>query len=94
MFGGNSQHVPVPAWGEGITQLGFLIYPTYRLEVIGIIAADPGGALAGAVPHLDRPGGARRASRIQRMVGILGINVRRTFLLVSRSAWSPRDSPA
>ena len=38
LFGGNSQHVPVPGWGEGVTQLGFLIYPTYRLEVIGIIA--------------------------------------------------------
>ena len=27
LFGGNSQHVPVPGWGEGVTQLGFLIYP-------------------------------------------------------------------
>src|SRR5487761_2033040 len=26
-FGGNSQRVPTPSWGEGITQLGFLIYP-------------------------------------------------------------------
>ena len=38
IFGGNNQRVPVPSWGEGVTQLGFLIYPTYRLELIGIIA--------------------------------------------------------
>jgi branched-chain amino acid transport system permease protein len=38
VFGGTNQRVPVPSWGEGVTQLGFLIYPTYRLDLIGIIA--------------------------------------------------------
>src|SRR6185437_179060 len=38
IFGPQSQHVDVPAWGQGAVQLGFLIYPTYRLELIGIVA--------------------------------------------------------
>ena len=38
-FGGNSQRVPVPSWGVGATKLGFLVYPTYRLQLIGIVAA-------------------------------------------------------
>ncbi len=40
LFGGNSSAAcRRPAWGQGIVQLGFLIYPTYRLELIGIVAA-------------------------------------------------------
>ncbi|HTW69662.1 MAG TPA: branched-chain amino acid ABC transporter permease [Acetobacteraceae bacterium] len=81
VFGGNSQHVSVPGWGEGVTQLGFLIYPTYRLEVIGIIAAVL--ALLWVVLYRTSIGLVVRAGiEDQRMVGILGINVRRTFLLV------------
>ena len=81
LFGGNSQRVPVPAWGEGVTQLGFLIYPTYRLEVIGIIAVTL--ALLWVVLYRTSIGLVVRAGiEDQRMVGILGINVRRTFLLV------------
>src|SRR5665213_1025128 len=38
IFGPQSQHVDVPAWGQGATEIGFLIYPTYRLELIGIVA--------------------------------------------------------
>ena len=59
LFGGNSQRVPVPGWGEGVTQLGFLIYPTYRLEADRHHRRDLGAVVGGAVPHLDRPGGAR-----------------------------------
>ncbi|HUN40659.1 MAG TPA: branched-chain amino acid ABC transporter permease [Acetobacteraceae bacterium] len=81
LFGGNSQHVSVPSWGEGITQLGFLIYPTYRLEVIGIIAVTL--AVLWLVLYRTSIGLVVRAGiEDQRMVGILGINVRRTFLLV------------
>src|SRR5579883_2913531 len=36
IFGSDTQHMAVPSWGEGVTALGFLIYPTYRLELIGI----------------------------------------------------------
>ena len=27
-----------PSWAAGITSLGFMIYPTYRLAVVGIVA--------------------------------------------------------
>lgn len=81
VFGGNSQHVAVPGWGEGVTQLGFLIYPTYRLEVIGIIAVTL--AMLWLVLYRTSIGLVVRAGiEDQRMVGVLGINVRRTFLLV------------
>jgi branched-chain amino acid transport system permease protein len=80
-FGGNSQRVPVPAWGEGVTQLGFLIYPTYRLELIGIIALTLGGLWL--VLYRTSIGLVVRAGiEDAGMVGILGINVRRAFLLV------------
>lgn len=80
-FGGNSQRVPLPSWGQGATELGFLIYPTYRLQLIAIIALlllslyltlyrTSMGLVVRA--GIENPG----------MVGILGINVRRAFLLV------------
>jgi branched-chain amino acid transport system permease protein len=80
-FGGNAQRVPTPSWGQGATQLGFLIYPTYRLQLIAIIAMlllslylvlyrTSMGLVVRA--GIENPG----------MVGILGINLRRTFLLV------------
>ncbi len=81
IFGGNSQRVPVPGWGGGVTQLGFLIYPTYRLELIGIIALMLGGLWL--VLYRTSIGLVVRAGiEDAGMVGILGINVRRTFLLV------------
>ena len=80
-FGGNSQRVPVPSWGMGATRLGFLIYPTYRLELIGIIAA----LLFALYLVLYRTSiglVVRAGIENAGMVGILGIDVRRTFLLV------------
>src|SRR3954453_10161082 len=38
-FGSLSLTVPPPSWGTGITSLGFMIYPTYRLAVLAIAAA-------------------------------------------------------
>jgi branched-chain amino acid transport system permease protein len=35
-FGGIAQRVPVPKWGEGAANLGFIYYPTYSVEVLGI----------------------------------------------------------
>ena len=81
VFGGNSQHVPVPAWGEGVTQLGSPDLPDLPAGAYRHHRADPGAAVAGAVSHLDRACGARGIENAG-MVGILGINVRRTFLLV------------
>jgi branched-chain amino acid transport system permease protein len=81
IFGGNSQRVPVPSWGEGVTQLGFLIYPTYRLQLIGIIAATL--VVLWLVLYRTSIGLVVRAGiEDASMVGILGINVRRAFLLV------------
>ena len=85
-FSGNAQRVPTPSWGQGATQLGFLIYPTYRLQLIAIIAMlllslylvlyrTSMGLVVRA--GIENPG----------MVGILGINLRRTFLLVCATAW-------
>jgi branched-chain amino acid transport system permease protein len=81
IFGGESQHVATPSWGEGVAQIGFLIYPTYRLELIGIIAFLL--FLLYVVLYWTSIGLVVRAGiEDARMVGILGINVRRAFLLV------------
>lgn len=80
-FGGESQHVAVPNWGEGVAQIGFLFYPTYRLELIGIIAFLL--FVLYLVLYRTSIGLVVRAGiEDARMVGILGINVRRAFLLV------------
>jgi branched-chain amino acid transport system permease protein len=81
VFGGIAKPVPVPSWGQGITKLGSLIYPTYRIEMMAIIAV----ALLGLYVLLYRT----RIGMIVRagiedslMVNMLGINVYRVFLLV------------
>ncbi len=81
IFGSQAQRVDVPGWGQGATQIGFLIYPTYRLQLIGIIAA----LLIALYLILYRTSVGlvvRAGIEDARMVGILGINVRRAFLLV------------
>ena len=80
-FGSDTLHIATPSWGEGVTRLGFLIYPTYRLELIGIIAAT---LLALYIVLYRTSLGlvVRAGIEDAGMVGILGINVRRTFLLV------------
>ncbi len=81
IFGGESQHVSVPAWGEGVAQIGFIIYPLYRLQLIGIIAFLL--FVLYLVLYRTSVGLVVRAGiEDARMVGILGINVRRAFLLV------------
>jgi branched-chain amino acid transport system permease protein len=80
-FGGESQHVATPPWGQGVAQIGFLIYPDYRLELIGIVAFLL--FLLYLVLYRTSIGLVVRAGiEDARMVGILGINVRRAFLLV------------
>jgi branched-chain amino acid transport system permease protein len=81
MFGGIARQVDVPSWGEGAVNLGVLYYPTYRIEVLGIVAA----ALVALylVLYRTRLGLIVRAGiEDQLMVNILGINVTRTFLTV------------
>lgn len=80
-FGGISQRLPVPSWGTGAVNLGFLYYPTYRIEVLGIVAVTL--IVLYFVLYRTRLGLIVRAGiEDQLMVSILGINVRRTFLVV------------
>jgi branched-chain amino acid transport system permease protein len=80
-FGGIAQRVPVPVWGEGAVNLGFLYYPTYRIEVLGIVTAAL--IILYFVLYRTRIGLVVRAGiEDQLMVNILGINVTRTFLVV------------
>lgn len=81
IFGGISHSMPSPDWGTGIVNMGFMIYPKYRVLALAIIA----GALLSLylVLYQTRLGLIVRAGiEDQRMVGMLGINVRRTFLAV------------
>ncbi|HEX5327209.1 MAG TPA: branched-chain amino acid ABC transporter permease [Acetobacteraceae bacterium] len=81
IFSGESKHVATPDWGQGVAQLGFLIYPVYRLELIGIIAVLL--FILYLVLYRTSIGLVVRAGiEDARMVGILGINVRRAFLAV------------
>jgi branched-chain amino acid transport system permease protein len=80
-FGSLSLTVPPPSWAAGVTPMGFLIYPTYRIVVLGIAAV----ALASLylVLYRTRIGIIVRAGiEDSGMVGMLGINVYRVFMLV------------
>ena len=80
-FGGNSQRLAVPSWGEGVTEIGFLFYPTYRLQLIGIIFCIL--LIFYVVLYRTSLGLVVRAGiEDSRMVSILGISVRKTFLAV------------
>src|SRR5664279_4847603 len=81
MFGSQSQLVPAPPLFAGITSLGFMFYPTYRLAVVGIIAV----ALTALffVLYRTRLGLIVRAGiEDSTMVDALGINVYKVFMLV------------
>jgi len=80
-FGSLSKVVAPPPWATGITSLGFLFYPTYRLVVVGIVIV----ALSALYLTLNRT----RLGMIVRagiedsgMVDVLGINVSQVFMLV------------
>src|SRR5215467_7912894 len=80
-FGSLSKVVPAPPAFVGITSLGFMFYPTYRLAVVGIVAV----ALIALflVLYRTRIGMIVRAGiEDATMVGALGINVYRVFMLV------------
>ena len=81
MFGSLSKVVPTPPAFIGITSLGFMFYPTYRLAVVGIVAV----ALLALflVLYRTRIGMIVRAGiEDAEMVDSLGINVYRVFMLV------------
>ena len=73
--------MPPPSWAAGITSLGFMIYPTYRLAVVGIVAV----ALLALylVLYRSRLGMIVRAGIEDAvMVDSLGIDVYRVFMIV------------
>ena len=81
VFGSGSHRVAPPDVLVGITDMGFMIYPTYRLGLLGIIAV----ALIALylVLYKTRMGMIVRAGiEDSVMVSSLGINVYRVFMLV------------
>lgn len=80
-FGSESQRVPPPAPLLGITNLGFMIYPTYRLALLGIVVVDLVALYL--VLYRTRIGMIVRAGIEDAvMVDSLGIDVQRIFMLV------------
>ena len=81
LFGSQSQMVPPPAALQGITSLGIMFYPTYRLAVVGIVAVALGSLFV--VLYRTRLGLIVRAGiEDSVMVDSLGINVYRVFMIV------------
>jgi branched-chain amino acid transport system permease protein len=81
-FGSLSQRVPTPQWGEGIVNFfGLFYYPLYRVEVIGIAAVFL-LALYLLLYHTSLGLMVRAGIEDRVMVGLLGIDVRRMFLIV------------
>jgi branched-chain amino acid transport system permease protein len=80
-FGSLSLTIPPPSWAAGVTPIGFLIYPTYRIVALAIAAAAL--AVLYVVLYRTRLGIIVRAGiEDSAMVGMLGINVYRVFMLV------------
>lgn len=80
-FGSLSYSVPPPPWGAGVTSLGFMLYPTYRLVLVGIVAVAL--LLLYLVLYRTRLGMIVRAGiEDSLMVDSLGINVFRVFMVV------------
>ncbi len=81
IFSSQSQMVPPPSLFQGITNLGFMFYPTYRLAVVGIVAIALGALFL--VLYRTRLGMIVRAGiEDSVMVDSLGINVYRVFMVV------------
>ena len=81
IFGSLSLTIPAPKALAGITSLGFMFYPTYRLWLVGIIAV----ALLALflILYRTRIGMIVRAGiEDSVMVSSLGINVYRVFMVV------------
>ena len=80
-FGSLSKTVPPPPMFAGITSLGFMFYPTYRLAVVGIVAVAL--LVLYLVLYRTRLGMIVRAGiEDSAMVDSLGINVYRVFMIV------------
>ncbi len=81
IFGSLSKSIPAPSWASGITSLGFLIYPTYRLAMIGIVTVAL--VVLYIVLYRTKLGMIVRAGiEDSEMVDSLGIDVYRIFMIV------------
>jgi branched-chain amino acid transport system permease protein len=81
IFTSQSLVVPPPPLFQGITNLGFALYPTYRLAVVGIVAVALGALFL--ILYRTRLGMIVRAGiEDSVMVDSLGINVYRVFMIV------------
>jgi branched-chain amino acid transport system permease protein len=80
-FGSLSLTVPPPAFADGITPMGFMIYPTYRLVVMGITFVAL--AVLYVILYRTKLGMIVRAGiEDSAMVDMLGINIYRVFMVV------------
>jgi branched-chain amino acid transport system permease protein len=80
-FSSQSLSVPPPKMFSGITSLGFMLYPTYRLALLGIVATAL--LVLFLVLYRTRLGMIVRAGIEDAvMVDSLGINVYRVFMIV------------
>jgi branched-chain amino acid transport system permease protein len=80
-FGSLSKMVPPPSGLVGITPLGFMVYPTYRLALLGIVTVAL--IILYIVLYRTKIGMIVRAGiEDSAMVDALGINVDRIFMLV------------
>jgi len=81
IFSSQSLSVPPPSFLTGISSLGFMLYPTYRLAVVGIVAVAL--LVLFLVLYRTRLGLIVRAGiEDSTMVDSLGINVDRVFTVV------------
>ena len=81
LFSSDSKTISAPGALAGITPLGFMLYPTYRLAVVGIVAVAL--LLLFLVLYRTRLGMIVRAGIEDAvMVDCLGINVDRVFMVV------------
>jgi branched-chain amino acid transport system permease protein len=81
IFSSQSKIVPPPPLLRGITNLGFMYYPTYRLALVGIVAVALGVLFLSL--YRTRLGMIVRAGiEDSVMVDALGINVYRVFMVV------------
>ncbi|HUH60493.1 MAG TPA: branched-chain amino acid ABC transporter permease [Candidimonas sp.] len=81
IYGGVGQRVPVPSWGEGVVDMGFVMYPLYRIQILGIATGALG--LCWLVLYRTSLGLIIRSGiEDALMVRLLGINIQRAFLIV------------
>ena len=80
-FGSLSKTLPAPSAFAGITPIGFMFYPTYRLALLGIVAAAL--MVLYVVLYRTRIGMIVRAGiEDSVMVNSLGIDIYKVFMLV------------